>query len=161
MILLCLATQAQQNSGSNDMKLVAVAQVVAYPNSSTTNEIQVTIGESSISALLLNPKRANFPSTRGAVVDPRQPDFEMYTSKIVLLRVPVQGYSDADLSMILGDIVSAEPKGIIVISKKEGAKIRVEEKYSFALPIVQVAAKDSTSIIQAAQNHLQVAIQAK
>ena len=123
---------------------------------SATRQVYIAAGETSVDAVSLCKQKQNDIRACGVAVDPYQPEFDLYTSKVVLLRIAKAHTWQDDKSLQgLAAIASAEPCAVIVIAE-DGAV--VNNFPAFPFPVVAVAAKDSSFVIRAAEKRQQVSI---
>ncbi|SHH91709.1 hypothetical protein SAMN04488109_6076 [Chryseolinea serpens] len=151
---LTLAQEHKQNAEANGSSPSASARK-ANPVAST-RQVYIAAGEKSIDAVSLCKQKQKNIRACGVAVDPYQPEFDLYTSKVVLLRIAKAHTWQDDKSLQgLKAIASAEPYAVIVIAE-EGAV--VNDFPALPFPVVAVAAKDSSFVIQAAERRQQVSI---
>jgi len=119
-----------------------------------TQAVRIASGETSIEAVSLC--KQNVSPACGVAVDPYHPEFDLYTNKVVLLRIPrSHTWQDDKSQQGLAVIASAEPCAVIVIADEAAA---VKDLPAFSFPVVSVAAKDSSFVIQAAARRQRVSI---
>ncbi|HEY9047440.1 MAG TPA: hypothetical protein VIN08_16150 [Ohtaekwangia sp.] len=99
----------------------------------------------------------------GVIVDPLYGDFELYTSKIVLVRIPPGGQTNKQIISLLEPIIAAGASGIVAIAKNDIGEMVAyntsENLQPWKVPVVVVAPKDSLVFIQAACARRQVSLQ--
>ena len=141
--------QAAEANGSSPSASARKANPV-----STIRQVYIAAGETSIDAISLC-KRKDIRAC-GVAVDPYQPEFDLYTSKVVLLRIAkAHTWRDDKSLQGLEAIALAEPCAVIVIAE-DGAVVNNFPALPF--PVVAVAAKDSSFVIRAAERRQKVSI---
>lgn len=151
---LTLAQEHKQTSETNGSSPTASARKTSPV--STTRQVYIAAGETSIDAVSLCKQKQKNISACGVAVDPYQPEFDLYTSKVVLLRIAkAHSWQDDKSLQGLEAIASAEPYAVIVIAE-DGAVVNNFPALPF--PVVAVAAKDSLFVIRAAERRQQVSI---
>ncbi|AYB29895.1 hypothetical protein D4L85_04570 [Chryseolinea soli] len=146
--------QERQQATANDPSPSASARKANTVSSS--RQVYIAAGEASIDAVSLCKQKQKNVRACGVAVDPYQPEFDLYTSKVVLLRIAkAHAWQDDKSLQGLEAIASAEPCAVIVIAE-EGAVVNNFPALPF--PVVAVAAKDSAFVIRAAEKRQQVSI---
>lgn len=155
MLLATSVTLAQQHKPAEVNETSPSASARKVNPVAASRQVYVVAGETSIDAVSLCKQKQNVNAC-GVAVDPYQPEFDLYTSKVVLLRIPKAHTWQDDKSLQgLEAIASAEPCAVIVIAQDEAV---VTNFPVFSFPVVAVAAKDSSFVIRAAERRQQVSI---
>ena len=156
MILASGATFAQEHKQAEANGQSPSASARRTKPVSTTRQVYITAGETSIDAVSLCKQKQKNIRACGVAVDPYQPEFDLYTSKVVLLRIAkAHAWQDDKSLQGLQAIALAEPCAVIVIAE-DGAV--VDNFPALPFPVVAVAAKDSLFVIRAAERRQQVSI---
>jgi len=157
MLLTTGLTLAQERKQATETKGSSPSASARKPNPvSTTRQVYIAAGETSIDAVSLCKEKRKDIRACGVAVDPYQPEFDLYTSKVVLLRIAKAHTWQDDKSLQgLEAIALAEPCAVIVIAE-DGAVVNNFPALPF--PVVAVAAKDSSFVIRAAERRQQVSI---
>jgi hypothetical protein len=151
---LTLAQEHKQTAEANGSSPSASARKASPVPS--IRQVYIAAGETSIEAVSLCKQKQKIIRACGVAVDPYQPEFDLYTSKVVLLRIAKAHTWQDDKSLQgLEAIASAEPYAVIVIAE-DGAV--VNDFPALPFPVVAVAAKDSSFVIRAAERRQQVSI---
>jgi hypothetical protein len=157
MLLVTGMTLAQERKQSGETSDASPSASARKANPVAANQhVHIATGEMSIDGISLCKQKQKSANACGVAVDPYQPEFDLYTSKVVLLRIAKAHTWQDDKSLQgLEAIASAEPCAVIVIAE-EGAVMNNFPALPF--PVVAVAAKDSSFVIRAAERRQQVSI---
>ena len=155
MLLTTGSTLAQERKAAETNGASPSASARKTNPVSTTRQVYIAAGDKSVDAVSIGKKQKNIRAC-GVAVDPYQPEFDLYTSKVVLLRIAKAHTWQDDKSLQgLEAIALAEPCAVIVIAE-DGAVVNNFPALPF--PVVAVAAKDSLFVIRAAERRQQVSI---